>query len=82
MTQMNLPMKHKQTYRQNRIVDAGGGGAENTEFGISRCRLYRRDKQQGPTVAQELYSIACDEPKNVKNNEYVCITESLLDSRN
>ena len=36
-------------------------GATDSESGISR--LYRMDKQQGPTVYnRELYSISCDKP--------------------
>lgn len=43
----------------------------------------RRDKQQGPTVQQRNY---IQQPvrarEEYENNEYVCITDSLLYSRN
>ena len=42
---------------------------------------FRMDKQPGPNVQhRELCSISCDKPimeKNIKNNVYMCITESL-----
>ena len=55
MTQMNLPMKQKQTHRHRKQTCGcqgwGGGRAKDWEFGTSGCKLlYRKDKQQGPTV--------------------------------
>ena len=51
---MNLSTKQKRlTDTENRfVVSKGEGlGGDGVDFGISRCKpLYRRDKQQDPTV--------------------------------
>ena len=66
MTQINLCAKQKQTHIENRLVVAKGkeGGREmDWEFGVSRCKLFRMDKQQGPIVYhRELYPISWGRP--------------------
>ena len=53
MTQINLSTKQKQTpgHREQTCgcQEGGEGGRDGLSFGISRCKLYRMDKQQCPT---------------------------------
>ena len=47
MPQMNLPMKQKQTHRENRLVLAKGRegqGGTDWELGISRCKLLNTER--------------------------------------
>ena len=64
MTQKNLSTKQKQTHRcREQTCGCPGQGVMDWEFGINRCKLYRMDKQQSPTLQdKELYSIPCNKP--------------------
>ena len=82
MTQMNLSMKQKQTQREKRLVVTKGEGwigslglADSnyilyTEWVNNKVLLY----STGNYIP---YPVINQNRKNMKNNVYICITESL-----
>lgn len=89
-------MKHKQMGRQRVIVEDDGkwkeyykggkvhmGGRKELRVLDSRCRLYEGINNKGPLKVEKLYySNSLRDREEYENSEYVCITDSLLYSRN
>ena len=77
---MNLSTKQEQTHRHRALWlprGRGGGAGMEWEIGVSRCKIYRMDKQQGPNVQhKELFQYPVIN-HNAKEYVQVCVTESF-----